>query len=151
MGILFHSPLPPNWAEVQETVQEMVQEKRCNRLKMRSGAGKSTSCTDFYVKNGNIVPASGTLEEAAVCSIAKAGRRGRISSFLLEEGTVNNGVYLSVDYLRHVSGTPMNDELAGVFAKILHFHCLSIKLLHRFQQFPSDHYNHCRHIWYVIV
>ena len=102
---------------MQETVQEKVQEKGRNRLKMRSGAGKSTSCTDFHVKNGNIVPASGTLGEAAVCCIAKTRRRGRISSFLLEEGTVNIGVDLSVDYLRHVSGTPMNDELAGVLSQ----------------------------------
>ena len=94
----------------------MVQEKGRNRLKMRSGAGKTTICTDFHVKNGNIVPASGTLGEAAVCCIAKTRRRGWISSFLLEEGTVNIGVDLSVDYLRHVSGTPMNDELAGVLS-----------------------------------
>lgn len=79
-------------------------------------AERQRKIAELYVKDGNIIPASGTLEAETVCCIAKTGRRGWISWFLLEEGTVNIGVDLSFDYLRHVSGTPMNDELAGVLA-----------------------------------
>ena len=79
-------------------------------------AERHKKIAELHVKDGIIIPASGTLEEATVCCIAKTGRRGWISWFLLEEGTVNIGVDLSVDYLRHVSGTPMNGELAGVLA-----------------------------------
>ncbi len=79
-------------------------------------AEKQKKIADIYVRNGHIIPASGTLEAPTVCCIAKTGRPGRVSWFLLEEGTVTIGVDLSIGYFRHVSGTPVNDALAGVLA-----------------------------------
>lgn len=68
------------------------------------------------VKDGKIVPASGTLDEPAICCIAKKGMQGWIREFVLEDGTVNIGVDLKVHYLRHIGGTPMNDELKQTLA-----------------------------------
>ena len=41
-------------------------------------AEKQRMITTLQVKDGNIVPASGMLDEPAVCCIAKQGRRGWI-------------------------------------------------------------------------
>ena len=65
----------------------------------------------LQVKDGNIIPASGTLDEPVVCCIAKQGRRGWIREFVLESGTVNLQVDLDLHYLIHIGGTPVNDEL----------------------------------------
>ena len=40
--------------------------------------------TTLQVKDGNIVPMSGTLDEPAVCCIAKQGRPGWIREFFLK-------------------------------------------------------------------
>ena len=79
-------------------------------------AEKQRVITTLQVKNGIIVPASGTLDEPAVCYISKQGRRGWIRMFLLESGTVNLTVDLDLVYLIRIGGTPMNDELMGVLA-----------------------------------
>lgn len=67
--------------------------------------------TTLQVKDGNIVPMSGTLDEPAVCCIAKQGRPGWIREFVLESGTVNLLCDLNLHYLIQIGGTPMNDEL----------------------------------------
>ena len=79
-------------------------------------AEKQRMITTLQVKNGIIVPASGTLDEPAVCCIAKQGRRGWIRMFVLESGTVNLTVDLDLVYLIRIGGTPMNDELMDVLA-----------------------------------
>ena len=79
-------------------------------------AEKQRMITTLQVKDGNIVPASGTLDEPAVCCITKQGRRGWIRVFVLESGTVNLTVDLDLVYLIRIGGTPMNDELMGVLA-----------------------------------
>ncbi len=79
-------------------------------------AERHKKIAELHVKDGNIVPATGTLEAETVCWIAKIGRHGWISWFLLENGTINIDVDLKVGFLRHVNGTPMNDELAGILA-----------------------------------
>jgi hypothetical protein len=65
----------------------------------------------LQVKDGNIIPASGTLDEPVVCCIAKQGRCGWIREFVLESGTVNLQADLDLHYLIHIGGTPVNDEL----------------------------------------
>ena len=52
-------------------------------------AEKQRMVTMLHVKDGNIVPASGTLDKPAVCCITKQGRPGWIREFVLESGTVN--------------------------------------------------------------
>jgi len=79
-------------------------------------AEKQRMITTLQVKDGNIVPASGMLDEPAVCCITKQGRRGWIRMFVLESGTVNITVDLDLVYLIRIGGTPMNDELMGVLA-----------------------------------
>ena len=79
-------------------------------------AERQRMITTLQVKDGNIVPASGTLDEPAVCCITKQGRRGWIRMFVLESGTVNITVDLDLVYLIRIGGTPMNDEF-GVFHK----------------------------------
>ena len=83
----------------------------------------------LYVKDGKIVPASGTLEEPAICCIAKKGRKGWIREFVLEDGTVNIGVDLKVHYLRSIGGTPLNDELKQTLA--LQFQKLDHETYHK--------------------
>lgn len=79
-------------------------------------AERQRMITTLQVKDGNIVPASGTLDEPAVCCITKQGRRGWIRMFVLESGTVNITVDLDLVYLIRIGGTPMNDELMSVLA-----------------------------------
>ena len=79
-------------------------------------AERQRMITTLQVKDGNIVPASGMLDEPAVCCIAKQGRRGWIRMFVLESGTVNLTVDLDLFYLIRIGGTPMNDELMGVLS-----------------------------------
>ena len=75
---------------------------------------KSRKIATLQVKDGNIIPTSGTLDEPAICAISKSGRRGWISFFVLESGTVNLTVDLDLAYLIRTGGTPMNDELMAV-------------------------------------
>lgn len=81
------------------------------------------------VKDGKIVPASGTLEEPAICCIAKKGRKGWIREFVLEDGNINIGVDLKVHYLRNIGGTPLNDELKQTLA--LQFQKLDHETYHK--------------------
>lgn len=74
-------------------------------------AEKQRMITTLHVKDGNIVPASGTLDKPAVCCITKQGRPGWIREFVLESGTVNLLCDLDLHYLIQIGGTPMNDEL----------------------------------------
>ena len=74
-------------------------------------AEKQRMITTLQVKDGNIVPASGTIDKPAVCCITKQGRPGWIREFVLESGTVNLMCDLDLNYLIQVGGTPMNDEL----------------------------------------
>ena len=74
-------------------------------------AEKQRMVTTLHVKDGNIVPASGTLDKPAVCCITKQGRPGWIREFVLESGTVNLLCDLDLHYLIQIGGTPMNDEL----------------------------------------
>ena len=74
-------------------------------------AEKQRMITMLHVKDGNIVPASGTLDKPAVCCITKQGRPGWIREFVLESGTVNLMCDLDLHYLIQIGGTPMNDEL----------------------------------------
>ncbi|MBQ8059186.1 MAG: AhpC/TSA family protein [Prevotella sp.] len=75
---------------------------------------KQRKIATLQVKDGNIIPTSGTLDEPAFCAISKSGRRGWISFFVLESGTVNLTVDLDLAYLIRTGGTPMNDELMTV-------------------------------------
>ena len=74
-------------------------------------AEKQRMITMLHVKDGNIVPASGTLDKPAVCCITKQGRPGWIREFVLESGTVNLLCDLDLHYLIQIGGTPVNDEL----------------------------------------
>lgn len=72
--------------------------------------------TKLQVKDGNIVPASGTLDEPAVCCIAKQGRQGWIRVFVLESGTVRLNVDMDLVYLTKIGGTRVNDNLMAMIA-----------------------------------
>ena len=92
-------------------------------------AEKQKEIAILYVKDGKIIPTSGTLDEPAICCIAKKGMQGWIREFVLEDGTVNIGVDLKVHYLRHIGGTPMNDELKQTLA--LQFQKLDHETYHK--------------------
>ncbi len=76
---------------------------------------KQRSVATLLVRDGKIVPTSGTLDEPAVCGIAKEGRRGWIIAFVIEEGTVNISIDLEKGYVQQIGGTPVNNELAELF------------------------------------
>ena len=71
--------------------------------------------TTLQVRNGRITPTSGSLSNPIVCGIAKEGRSGWICAFVLEEGTVTIDIDLKNDYVQHIGGTPVNDDLMEVF------------------------------------
>lgn len=100
-----------NW-RIEGTVENAAQ----NDTLYVIDAEKQKEIAILYVKDGKIVPASGTLEEPAICCIAKKGRKGWIREFVLEDGTVNIGVDLKVHYLRSIGGTPLNEELSECLA-----------------------------------
>ena len=79
-------------------------------------AEKQKMITTLKVKDGNIIPASGTLDKPTICCIAKQGRQGAIRMFVLESGTVNLTVDLDLIFLIQIGGTPMNDELMALLA-----------------------------------
>ena len=79
-------------------------------------AEKQRMITTLQVKDGNIIPVSGTLDKPVVCCIAKQGRPGWIREFVLESGTVNLLCDLKLHYLIQIGGTPMNDELMAKLA-----------------------------------
>ncbi len=70
----------------------------------------------LQVRNGRIIPTSGTLSNPIVCGIAKEGRPGWICAFVLEEGTATIDIDLNKDYVQHIGGTPANDDLMAVFS-----------------------------------
>ena len=72
--------------------------------------------TTLQVRNGRITPTSGTLNNPMVCGIAKEGRPGWICAFVLEEGTVTIDIDLKNDYVQHIGGTSVNDDLMAVFS-----------------------------------
>lgn len=71
----------------------------------------------LQIKDGIIIPKSGTLSNPIVCGIAKEGRPGWICAFVLEEGTVTVDIDLKNDYVQHIGGTPVNDDLMAVFSE----------------------------------
>ena len=71
--------------------------------------------TTLQVRNGRITPTSGSLSNPIVCGIAKEGRSDWICAFVLEEGTVTIDIDLKNDYVQHIGGTPVNDDLMEVF------------------------------------
>ena len=79
-------------------------------------AEKRSTITTLQVIDGNIIPASGTLDEPAICCIAKQGRPGWIRVFVLESGTVNLKLDLDLIYLIQIGGTPVNDDLMTMLA-----------------------------------
>ena len=79
-------------------------------------AEKQSKIITLQVKDGIIIPASGTLEEPAICCIAKQGRPGWIRVFVLESGTVNLSCDLDLIYLKQIGGTPVNDDLMAMLS-----------------------------------
>jgi len=69
----------------------------------------------LLVRDGKIVPTSGTLDEPAVCGIAKEGKRGWIIAFVIEEGIININIDLDKGYVQQIGGTPINNELTALF------------------------------------
>ena len=78
-------------------------------------AEKRSTITTLQIKDGNIIPVSGTLDEPAVCRIAKKGRQKWMGEFILESGTINLDIDLGIERIKHFGGTPMNDEYANLF------------------------------------
>ena len=72
----------------------------------------------LQVRNGRITPTGGSLSNPIVCGIAKEGRSGWICAFVLEEGTVTVDIDLKNDYVQHIGGTPVNDDLMAVFSAL---------------------------------
>ena len=71
----------------------------------------------LQIKDGIIIPKSGTLSNPIVCGIAKEGQPGWICAFVLEEGTVTVDIDLRKGYVQHIGGTPVNDDLMAVFSE----------------------------------
>lgn len=76
--------------------------------------------TMLNVKDGQIIPAVGTLTEPVFCAIQREGRTGWIMSFVLEDGTVTLDVDLDNSVLQGASGTPMNDDLSPLLRYLAH-------------------------------
>lgn len=96
--------------KIEGTVANAAQEDSL----MVIDAERQRPIATLQVKDGNIIPASGTLDEPVVCCIAKQGRRGWIREFVLESGTVNLQVDLNLPYPIHIGGTPVNDDLMAM-------------------------------------
>ncbi len=92
-------------------IEGMVANAAPNDTLMVIDAEQQRMITILQVKDGNIIAMSGTLDEPAVCCIAKQGRPGWIREFVLESGTVNLLCDLNLHYLIQIGGMPMNDEL----------------------------------------
>ena len=92
--------------------------------------------TTLQVRNGRITPTGGSLSNPIVCGIAKEGRSGWICAFVLEEGTVTVDIDLKNDYVQHIGGTPVNDDLMAVFSA---------------QKNASDDFLSCRQNMFSIV
>ena len=90
----------------------------------------------LQVRNGRITPTGGSLSNPIVCGIAKEGRSGWICAFVLEEGTVTVDIDLKNDYVQHIGGTPVNDDLMAVFSA---------------QKNASDDFLSCRQNMFSIV
>ena len=71
----------------------------------------------LQVKDGKIIPTGGTLDEPAVCGIMTKDRRRWISAFVLENGTANIHVDIKKNYLQHIGGTPINDEMNAILTE----------------------------------
>ena len=71
----------------------------------------------LQVKDGKIIPTDGTLNEPAVCGIMTKDRRRWISAFVLENGTANIHVDIKKNYLQHIGGTPINDEMNAILTE----------------------------------
>ena len=72
--------------------------------------------TTLQARDGRITPTGGTLSNPMICGIAKEGRSGWICAFVLEEGTATVDIDLKNDYVQHIGGTPVNDDLMAVFS-----------------------------------
>ena len=97
-------------------IEGAVANAASNDTLMVIDAEKQRMITTLQVKDGNIIPITGTLDKPAVCCIAKQGRPGWIREFVLESGTVNLLCDLNLHYLIQIGGTPMNDELIAKLA-----------------------------------
>lgn len=71
----------------------------------------------LQVKDGKIIPTGGTLDEPAVCGIMTKDRRRWISAFVLENGTATIHVDIKKNYLQHIGGTPINDEMNAILTE----------------------------------
>ena len=71
----------------------------------------------IQVNNGKIVATGGTLKESAVCGIMTKDRSHWITAFVLENGTVNIHVDVKKNFLQHIGGTPINDEMNAVLTE----------------------------------
>jgi hypothetical protein len=71
----------------------------------------------LQVKDGKIVATGGTLDEPAACGIMTKDRRSWITAFVLENGTINIHVDMKKNYLQHVGGTPINNEMNAILTE----------------------------------
>ena len=71
----------------------------------------------LLVKDGKIVSIGGTLDEPAACGIMTKDRRRWITAFVLENGTINIHVDVKKNYLQHISGTPINNEMNAILTE----------------------------------
>ena len=71
----------------------------------------------LQVKDGKIIPTGGTLDEPAVCGIMTKDRRRWISAFVLENGTATIHVDIKKNYLQHIGGTSINDEMNAILTE----------------------------------
>ena len=69
------------------------------------------------MKDGKIVATGGTLDEPAACGIMTKDRRRWITAFVLENGTINIHVDMKKNYLQHVGGTPINNEMNAILTE----------------------------------
>ena len=77
----------------------------------------------LQIRNGQVVPTEGTCQEPMVCTLVVSKDEDRpqrmYNAVVLENGTVT----IDIDFrsksncLRHVGGTPMNDELQQLFTR----------------------------------
>jgi thiol-disulfide isomerase/thioredoxin len=71
----------------------------------------------IQVKDSRIVATGGTLTTPAVCGIVTKDRSHWITAFVLENGTVNIHVDVKKNFMQHIGGTPINDEMNAVLTE----------------------------------
>lgn len=75
---------------------------------------KDTKAT-LLVKDGVITPVRGSFDKTEICCIRSNRLQRMVLGFVLERGTIHLDMDMNYSYMKHVGGTPVNDDLDRFF------------------------------------